>query len=136
MLSYEKGCEVLMMKVRQQLITAGFNVRLGGGDNLHEVMRKDVEGAAAVVVAFTRKYKQEPQTFAGNFTSAKTGFVLYFHLSHRPQYKSVRIVGLGKPVLEKDLHLGDPSLMIRVVFVFFFKEFERNILLSVSYAKR
>ena len=76
MLSYEKGCEVLMMKVRQQLITAGFNVRLGGGDNLHEVMRKDVEGAAAVVVAFTRKYKQEPQTFAGNFTSAKTGFVL------------------------------------------------------------
>ena len=72
MLSYEKGCEVLMMKVRQQLLTAGFNVRLGGGASLHEVMRKDVEGAAAVVVAFTRKYKQEPQTFAGNFTSAKT----------------------------------------------------------------
>ena len=69
MISYEYESQPLVISIRDELEQLGFKVWMTSDadeDSLQEIMTKGVEGASIVIAAITRKYKQEPHTFAGN----------------------------------------------------------------------
>lgn len=85
MISYEYESQPLVISIRDELEQLGFNVWMtseNDENSLEDIMTHGVEEAAVVIVAVTRKYKQEPYTFSGKIkklsVSTRTKNVLVF----------------------------------------------------------